>query len=206
MQPPTPQRGKVALNKPLLAAMAVPAAGMLLMHAFKSGTNNDEQQAHQDIAQARGHEALRNAGDVEALRGGNGGSMKYLLAQRAAEGARSASYDDYPMDLFKEGSKIADQVGRAMAKQAGIGGAALGLLQKGMGAAKAGVAKVPGIGKSSGLGTKALVGAAALGTGYAALKGGQAAFSAAGAPAKVKVQGAGPALPRYVNQYGVPTQ
>lgn len=91
-----------------------------------------------------------------------------------------------PQGYYDKSASIVADIGRDLAKLSGIGGAVLGTL-------------------SPGLKTKAILGAGALGAGYGALRAGRAVAHEAGKPAELRIQGAGPALPRYVNEWGVPS-
>jgi hypothetical protein len=229
-------REKLANKKPpLSAALALPLLGYGALRLVQGQADDDQTRAVQDNEAVRAADAARNAGDVAALRGSSspGPSVSDLFLRRALAERSPETFDDYPLELFKEGAEVAEHLGRVLAKEAGIG-VALGAMGRGVAnmfskapaavgrgmsalgrapqalasgaqsAAKPVLSRMPGLG-GGGWKSKALVGGLALGGGYAALQGGKALYNAGMAPAKVKVQGAGPALPRYVNQYGVPT-
>lgn len=91
-----------------------------------------------------------------------------------------------PAGYYDKNAAVIAEVGRDLAKLSGIGGAALSAL-------------------GAGWKTKAMLGVGAAGAGYGALRAGRAVAHEAGKPAELRIQGAGPALPRYVNEWGQPT-
>lgn len=212
---------KLANKRPsLTAALALPLLGYGALRLVQGQAGDDQGRSIQDNESIRTSASAHNAGDVAALRGQTSGpSVADLFLQRAMAERPPADAGDYPLELFKEGAGIAERLGRTFAKKAGIGGvlgsmgrSLAGVLNRAPQALASGAQSVakPVLSRTPGLGgggwkAKALVGGMALGGGYAALQGGKSLYNAGMAPAKVKVQGAGPALPRYVNQYGVPT-
>lgn len=181
---------KEAGRLPLSAAIALPILGYLAVQSSKDEMNRQISEEQAIIERNRLIDLARNMGDIQALRNNpQMGSYQQMLYNQAVA-------DNQPMgDLGA--FKIAAEVGRSLAKKAGIGSVAAN-------AVKGAISKVPGIGRGSWK-SQALTGGLALGAGYGAIKGTGALMGAANKPAQVKVQGAGPALPRYVNQYGQPS-
>lgn len=190
--------------KPMKGGLPLAAlvGGALLYHGLHK--SNQNVQAQQGLQQqfARGAESNRLSSTNAALRGGvpldAGGAMLYR-----GEQADSNVPGDYAM--FDKGASVyAVEAGRALAKQAGIGGAVLsglkaggGALAKGLGAAKAAV--------TPGLAGKLMLGGAAVGGGLLAAKAGKAAYNYGMAPAQEHTLGGhNAALPSAVNQFGVP--
>lgn len=183
--------------------LAALLGGLLLYHGMKRGVDSgiDDMKAEHNMARLA--EADRNAGTVSALRGGAPlDPMGMMLYQN--ERADSVMHKGAALHAIK--------AGRALAKQAGIGG----LLAKGVGmlnrspdllmrgaqaAAKPVVSRLPG----PGLKTKALIGATALGGGLLAAKAGKKVMEYGLGPSQEHRQGGHSAqLPSYVNQFGVP--
>ena len=198
MSSPGQPSPKLPGNKALLAALAIPAVGYAMMRSVSNDAQQDQQNEMAAVDRTRAIEALRNSGDIAALRGNtSSNAIGQLMAARARQEVVQPTYDDYPMELFKEGRRVGTEIGRMFAKAAGIGG----MVQS---ALKPVLSRTPGLG-GGGWKAKALVGGTAIAGGYGALQGGKALYNAGNQPARVKAQGAGPALPRYVNQWGQST-
>jgi hypothetical protein len=191
--------------------LAALIGGMLLYKGMKGSVDQGLDEAKDRHNMKRLGEAQRNSGTIAALRGGAPlDPMGNLLYQN--ERADSAIPGD--VELFSKGAAAhAEAIGRLLAKTAGIGGAVMkglgainnspDLLVRGaQAAAKPIVSRLPG----PSLGTKALIGATALGGGLLAAKAGKKALEFGMEPAQERRLG-GPhaGLPRYVNQFGVPT-
>lgn len=164
--------------------------------------------AAQDARQAA--EAQRNAGMNAALRGGAQldvpGSVIY-------NNERASSGDIGDMYMFDKGAAaLMQESGRLLAKQAGIGGMAMGALGALKGAPSAMVKGVQWAGRNTigrlpsvGLKGTLAIGAGLAGTGYLAAKGGKALYNFGMRPAEPHALGGHHAeLPQYVNQYGQP--
>lgn len=200
-------KDKLAKKLPLSAAVAIPIIGYGLLQATKNQIEGDRKEAVRSNDDLRLRESIRNAGDIAALRG-DGVAMHLPIRPAMYEIPPS---DDVPLAFLKEGMEVAHEIGATLAKHAGIG-SLLGainrvpgrLLRGSQKAVKPVLSRTPGLGRGS-LRTKALIGGTALLGGYGALQGGRALANAAGQPATVRTWGAGPALPRYVNQFGQPT-
>ncbi len=189
--------------------LAVALGAALLYHHMGKSVGNDMQAAQGRIDMKRQAESDRSFGDRANLMGGGQLSFPGAMTYQAARAENSQSND---VGFDKDAAVHAIEAGRALAKQAGIGGAALSMLgklnqapnmlMKGVQAvAKPVVSKLP----SLGLGGKVLAGGALLGTGVLAAKAGKKVLEFGAQPAPERRQGApGPGLPRYVNEYGNP--
>jgi hypothetical protein len=188
--------------KPMKGGLPLAAlvGGTLLYHGLHK--SNQNAQAQQGLRQdyARGAAANRLSGTDAALRGGvpldPGGAALYRN-----ERADSNTPGDFSM-FDKGAAAIAEDAGRLLAKQAGIGGAVMsGLkaggsaLSKGIGAAKSAL--------TPGMGTKLLAGGALVGGGLLAAKAGKSAYNYGMAPTQERTLGGHNAeLPSSVNQFG----
>lgn len=163
--------------------LAVALGGMLLYRHMRNSTNNNlaARQGQQDFDRAV--EADRNAGTLASLRGGASLSPLADMAYRR-ELVDNGMPDDYPFEGIDKGAAAhARAAGAVLAKLGGIGSLI-----------------------SPGLKTKALVGGALVGGGLLAAKAGKKAYEYGMEPAQDRRLGPpGPRLPRYVNQWGVPT-
>jgi hypothetical protein len=180
--------------KPMSGGLPLAAlvGGALLYSGMHRGARQDAAQNEVRQDANRAYQANRFAGTDAALRGGVplspiGGSIYNN------ERADSNAVGD--MSMFDKGASAAGlAAGKILAKQAGIGGAVLG-----------GV-KALGNAVKPGWKTKALLGAGALGAGYAATKGLRAANNFMQAPSGPREWGGhNAALPTGVSQFGVPT-
>lgn len=187
--------------------LATLAGGLLLYHGLKGSQQNDLSQESARRDMQRAGEARSNAGVVSSLRGG---SPLDPVGAAIYNNERAASGDIGNTFMFDKGAAIhIVQAGRALAKQAGIGGALLGAVNKLPNAALKGVQAVakPVVSRlpSPGMGTKLLGGAAALGVGYGALKAGKGLYNYGMQPSAPMERGGHNApLPGFVNQFGVP--
>lgn len=172
--------------------LAALVGGALLYGGMRRGA---QRAADADYSRRLPHVGATNqAGVNAALRGGAAlnpvGSSIY-----ANERADSGMPGDYY--LFDKESAVA--AGCILAKSAGIGGLALNVAKRGVGA----------IGKltpSMGWKSKVLLGAGALGAGMAAYKGGKKLTQfGLTEPTPVPLGGHSAALPQYTNQFGMPT-
>ena len=193
---------------PLAAALG----GMVLLHQL--GKNNREAKAvgQGRLDMKRLAESNRNFNDQQSLMGG--GQLSYP----AASTYRSELADSNVANMggfadFDKSAAVARRAGQLMAKSAGIGGAALqlagavnkapNLLLRGAQAVTKPLASaMPSLGWKG----KALAVGGTIGAGLLANKVGKKALEFGMEPAQERRQGApGPGLPRYVNEYGVPT-
>lgn len=191
---------------PLAAALG----GMFLLSQLGKNMRENTTRAQDRSDMKRLVEADRNLGDRQSLMGGGQLSFPAALTYQAAQIENSAP-DYTPFD--KAAAVSAIEVGRALAKSAGIGGMALNALSavnkapnalfKGVQAvAKPIVSAMP----SLGMGGKALAVGGTIGAGLLAHKAGKKALEFGMEPAQERRQGApGPGLPRYVNEYGTPS-
>lgn len=190
--------------------LAALAGGFLLYQGLKSKQRQDQAGAVQKGLDQRASNAAHNAGVVSSLRGGapldSVGAAIYNN-ERAASGEIGDTF------MFDKGAAASIvESGRLLAKHAGIGGAVLGALGKMNqlpGAALKGVQAVtkPVVSRlpSMGLGTKAVLGAGALGVGYGAMKAGKGLYNYGMKPTETRTWGGHhAALPQYTNQFGVP--
>lgn len=183
-------RAKQAGKLPAAAALAIPILGYMAMRAGSREDEHERAALQRADIQARAIEALRGAGDDQALRGGMG--------QMVGPPSTVPGFGD-DQDLWGAG-KLAELAGRIMAKRAGIGTQLMG----GLGSAgKALVGAIPGIGRGSWK-SQAITGALGVGAAVGAVKGTKALMNQAGAPARTMVQGNGAGVPQYVNPYGTP--
>jgi hypothetical protein len=189
--------------------LAVALGGMLLLHQF--GKHNEEAKAvgQGRLDMKRLAESSRNFNDKQNLMGG--GQLSYPAAstyQAELADSNAANFAD-----FDKSAACARRVGQLLAKTAGIGGVALqalGALNKAPNAlvrgaqavAKPVVSAMPSLGWKG----KALAVGGTVGAGMLANKAGKKALEFGMEPAQERRLGApGPGLPRYVNEYGVPT-
>lgn len=206
MTPEQATAAKAGLRKglPAAAALALPILGYAAMNKARGESSDQQQIAQAEYEVARAREAQRNAGDVQALRA-RPSTDPYLAGIYGRERQES----EVPQDLAafeSEARKFAERCGRVLAKTAGIGT----LLGTAAGGIKSFVKKplthAPVVGRKAGWKTQAALGAGTIGLGYAGYKGTQAASGALSAPVGPVVHGSkGLQLPRYVNEYGVPT-
>lgn len=190
---------------PLAAALG----GMFLLHQLSKNTSNAAATGQGRLDMKRLAESNNNFGDRRALMGG--GQLSYPAA--ATYNAEMADSNTANFSDFDKSAESARRVGQLMAKSAGIGGlglSALGALNKAPSALLKGVQTVgkavssatPSLGWKG----KALAVGGAVGAGVLANKAGKKALEFGMEPAQERRQGApGPGLPRYVNEYGVPT-
>jgi hypothetical protein len=165
--------------------LAVALGAALLMNHMAKSVKNDETAAQGRIDMKRLAEARNNFGDLNNLRGGEPLSYPGAATYNAVM-ADSNTPNFESMDKSSAEELMRD-VGRALAKTAGIGGM-LGSIGKAI---------------TPGLGTKVLLGAGAVGAGMLGMKAGKKALEFGNQPAPERQQGApGPGLPRYVNEYG----
>ncbi len=197
---------------PLKGGLPLAAAvGGLVLLSHLRGSANRELAEKGELAQLkRGIDASRNAGNVTSLRGGV--PLNPLAAQTYNE---TYAENALPLDYsFDKGAAVqAELAGRELAKIAGVAGAlwkgmqmvnrSPDLLVRGAQAvSKPVVSRLPG----PSLGTKALIGGAALGAGALATNAGKKAYEFGMEPAHDRRLGPpGPRLPQYVNQWQVPT-
>lgn len=181
---------KQAGELPLAAAVALPLLGYAIMRSSANGMERRREAAAGEGAKERAIEALRESGNVRALK--NSGPFLPVSAE-------VPGYGDDSVDLWGAG-KLAEEAGRQLAKQAGIGSSIISGISA---AAKPLVSRLPGIGAKASLGSQALTGALGIGGAVAAVKGGKALIGKMDAPARTMEQGFGPALPSYVNNWGV---
>jgi hypothetical protein len=171
--------------------LAALLGGALLYSGMRGASRQDSRQNELRQGAVRNLESDRFAGTNAALRGGVplgpiGGSIY------SNERADSNALGDTAM-FDKGASASGEMIGRLLAKHSGIGGSALGGL------------KSAGNFLKPGWKTKALVGAGALGTGYAAVKGLRATSNFMQAPSEDRrLGGHSASLPNAVNQFGVP--
>lgn len=177
--------------KPMKGGLPLAAlvGGTLLYHGLHK--SNQNAQARQGLQQdyARGAAANRLSGTDAALRGGvpldPGGAALYRN-----ERADSNTPGDFSM-FDKGAAAVAEDAGRLLAKQAGIGGAVM----SGLKSAKSAL--------TPGMGTKLLAGGALVGGGLLAAKAGKSAYNYGMAPTQERTLGGHNAeLPSSVNQYG----
>lgn len=189
---------------PLAAALA----GALLLRHISKGVRADTAQAQGSIDMKRQMDANRNYGDNANLMGRQPlsypGAMSYQAEMADSNTPNYAGFD-------KNAEAVAEAAGRLMAKRAGIGGmlgGALGAINKAPNAllrgAQAVVKPIASAVPSLGFAGKAIGGAALVGGGLMAAKAGRKALDFGNAPTQVRQPGAGPGLPRGVNEYGVP--
>ena len=183
---------KQAGELPLAASVAIPLLGYALLRASAAGTDRQRQALAAADARDRAILALQETGNTQALRG-----MGPILPMASDV----PGYGDDSVDLWGAG-KLASEAGKGLAKAAGIGSTVLDGIAA---AAKPLVSRLPGIGSKAGWKSQALVGALGVGGAVAGLKAGKAAINRIDAPAKTMVQGYGPALPNYVNEWGTPS-
>jgi hypothetical protein len=174
--------------------------------------NNTAGQARVDAIRAAA--AQRNSGVVNTLRGG--ASMDPVGAS-IYNNERASSADIGDTLMFDKGAMVKLQAAcTALVKQAGIGSMAAGALGKinhlpdllgkplsvlGKGAVKGVNAVTPNLST----GTKAMLGAGALATGYGAYKAGKGIYNYGMQPSAPHSQGGHAAgVPQYSNQFGVP--
>lgn len=164
--------------------LAVALGAALLYSQLGKSVKNNETAAQGRIDMKRLAEAKNNFGDLTNLRGGEPLSYPGAATYNAVMvDSNTPNFADLDKSAAAE---LMREVGRSLAKTAGIGGM-LGSM------------------KAMSLGSKALLGAGAIGTGVLAAKAGKKAVEFGMQPAPERQQGApGPGLPRYVNEFGTP--
>lgn len=188
---------------PLVAALG----GMFLLHQLSNGMHENTTQAQGRIDMKRLAESDRNFGDRQNLMSGGQLSFPASMTYQAAQ-IENSSPDYTPLDKAAAFSAI--EAGRALAKSAGIGGMAMGAINRAPNALLKGVQAVakPVVNAmpSLGMGGKALAVGGTIGAGLLAHKAGKKALEFGMEPAQERRLGApGPGLPRYVNEYGTPS-
>lgn len=165
--------------------LAVALGAALLYSQLGKSVKNNQTAAQGQIDMKRLAEARNNFGDLNNLRGGEPLSYPGAATYNAVMAdSNTPNFNELDKSAAAE---IMRGAGRALAKSAGIGGALLAPL------------------KAMSFGSKALLGAGAIGTGVLAAKAGKKATEFGMQPAPERQQGApGPGLPRYVNEYGTP--
>jgi hypothetical protein len=190
---------------PLAAALG----GVFLLHQLGKNTRNSAAEGQGHLDMKRLAEANKNMGDRRSLMGG--GQLSFPAAATYNNEMANSNIADY-LD-FDKSAASARRAGQLMAKSAGIGGAtlqALGALNKAPNAllrgAQAVTKPLTGALPSLGWKGKALAVGGAVGAGVLAHKASKKALEFGMEPAQERRLGApGPGLPRYVNEYGVPT-
>lgn len=190
--------------------LAALVGGLLLARGMSKGVNQEVQDGNAVHNFKRMSEASRNAPINTTLRGGvpldPRGSLIY-------DNERMDSAGPLDMSQFDKAAALEGiEAGRFLAKLAGIGGpigGALGAINKAPDLLVSGAQKLlkPVVSRLPGpsLGTKAVIGAGALGAGMLAAKGGKKALAYGMTPPQEhRLGGHAAGLPTYVNQYGVP--
>lgn len=194
--------------------LAALVGGMLLARGMSKSVDQGVAEKKIEHNAARFNESNRNAQMNSTLRGGVPldpmGSLLYN-SERADSGIPG------DVNMFdKAASAMGAEIGRFLAKNAGIGGGVMGAIGSTLGAInkspdllvrgaqkvlKPVVSRLPG----PGLLGKAAIGAGVVGTGMLAMKGAKKAGELGMAPPQEhRLGGHSAGLPSYVNQYGVP--